>query len=186
MLETGYSRLVHWDVPEGWDGEGGSGWGTHVHPRLIHVNVWQKPLQYCKVISLQLKTPFLAKKKKRKSRRCSWVTLNGESFEGFTNVKIIPFQRLYWRSKTCLGQSWVCLQASVSFQQNYVSHYLLACILAKIIVIKKVNILLCPLDFIFRPLVYSPSSQQKNSSQEQHDVSKQLARLLPTKAFCFT
>ena len=34
--------------------EGGSGWGTHVNPRLIHVNVWQKPLQYCKVISLQL------------------------------------------------------------------------------------------------------------------------------------
>ena len=31
----------------------GSGWGTHVHPWLIHVNVWQKPLQYCKVISLQ-------------------------------------------------------------------------------------------------------------------------------------
>ena len=29
-------------------------WGTHVHPWLIHVNVWQKP-QYCKVISLQLK-----------------------------------------------------------------------------------------------------------------------------------
>ena len=26
----------------------------HVSPRLIHVNVWQKPLQYCKVISLQL------------------------------------------------------------------------------------------------------------------------------------
>ena len=34
--------------------EGGSGWGTHVTPWLIHVNVWQKPLQYCKVISLQL------------------------------------------------------------------------------------------------------------------------------------
>ena len=33
---------------------GDSGWGTHVNPRLIHVNVWQKPLQYCKVISLQL------------------------------------------------------------------------------------------------------------------------------------
>ena len=30
------------------------GWGTHVNPWLIHVNVWQKPLQYCKVISLQL------------------------------------------------------------------------------------------------------------------------------------
>ena len=26
----------------------------HVNPWLIHVNVWQKPLQYCKVISLQL------------------------------------------------------------------------------------------------------------------------------------
>ena len=34
--------------------EGGSGWGTHVNPWLIHVNVWQKPIQYCKVISLQL------------------------------------------------------------------------------------------------------------------------------------
>ena len=40
----------------GWRGrwEGASGWGTHVNPWLIHVNVWQKPLQYCKVISLQL------------------------------------------------------------------------------------------------------------------------------------
>ena len=36
-------------------GGGGSGWGTHVHPWLINVNVWLKPLQNCKVISLQLK-----------------------------------------------------------------------------------------------------------------------------------
>ena len=30
----------------GWGGKwkGGSGWATHVNPRLIHVNVWQKPL----------------------------------------------------------------------------------------------------------------------------------------------
>ena len=34
--------------------EGGPGWGTHVNPWLIRVDVWQKPLQYCKVISLQL------------------------------------------------------------------------------------------------------------------------------------
>ena len=40
--------------PEGSGGEGGLGWGTHVNPWLIHVSVWQKPLQYCKVISLQL------------------------------------------------------------------------------------------------------------------------------------
>ena len=40
----------------GWGGrwERGSAWGTHVNPWLIHVNVWQKPLQYCKGISLQL------------------------------------------------------------------------------------------------------------------------------------
>ena len=40
----------------GWRGswEGGSGWGIHVNPWLIHFNVWQNPLQYCKVISLQL------------------------------------------------------------------------------------------------------------------------------------
>ena len=42
--------------PRGMGGrrEGGSGWGTHVNPWLIYVNVWQKPLQYYKVISLQL------------------------------------------------------------------------------------------------------------------------------------
>ena len=47
----------------GWRGKwvGGSGWGIHVKPWIIHVNVWQKPLQYCKVISLQL-----IKKKKRR------------------------------------------------------------------------------------------------------------------------
>ena len=36
----------------GW--ERWSGWGTHVKPGVIHVSVWQKLLQYCKVISLQL------------------------------------------------------------------------------------------------------------------------------------
>ena len=44
----------------GWRGswEGGSGWGTHVNPWLIHFNVWQNPLQKKKRIvrvkSLQL------------------------------------------------------------------------------------------------------------------------------------
>ena len=46
-----------WPRGMGWGGrwEGESGCGTHVHPWLIHVNVWQKPPQYFKVISLQLK-----------------------------------------------------------------------------------------------------------------------------------
>ena len=60
------SGLVHWEDPEGSGGEGGrrrgSGWGTHVNPWLIHVNVWQKLLQYCKVINLQL-IKIIGKKK---------------------------------------------------------------------------------------------------------------------------
>ena len=49
----------------GWRGrwEGGSGWGIYVYPRLIYVNIWQKPLQYCKVISLQLIKKNKLKKK---------------------------------------------------------------------------------------------------------------------------
>ena len=47
--------------------EGGLGW-THINPWLIHDNVWQKPLQYCKVISLQL-----IKKMKKKKRICAWL-----------------------------------------------------------------------------------------------------------------
>ena len=57
MHEAGCSGLVHWDDPEGWDGEGGGRRiqdGEHVHPWLIHVNVCQKPLQYYKIISFQL------------------------------------------------------------------------------------------------------------------------------------
>ena len=46
--------------------EGGSGWGTHVNPWLIHVNVWQKPVQYYKVISLQLIKINGKKRKKNK------------------------------------------------------------------------------------------------------------------------
>ena len=40
----------------GWRGrwEGGLGWGIHVTPWLIHVNVWQNPLKCCEVVSLQL------------------------------------------------------------------------------------------------------------------------------------
>ena len=55
----------------GWKGrwEGGSGWGIHVNPWLILVNLWQKLLQYCKVISLQLIKKIISKKIKKS---CSW------------------------------------------------------------------------------------------------------------------
>ena len=65
------SGLVHWRPRGmGWGGrwEGGSGWGTHVNPWLIHINVWQKPLQYCKVISFQL-IKINGKKKKHAHRK---------------------------------------------------------------------------------------------------------------------
>ena len=57
--EVGHPKMVLWHNPKGWGGEGGGkgaqDGGTHEHPWLIHVNVWQKPPQHCKVISLQLK-----------------------------------------------------------------------------------------------------------------------------------
>ena len=59
MHEAGHPKPVLWDNPEGWDGEGGGreiqDGGTHVHLWVIHVNIWQKPPQYCKEIILQLK-----------------------------------------------------------------------------------------------------------------------------------
>ena len=42
MHVTGCPGLVHWDDPEGLDGEGGgrgSGWAIHVYPWWVHVNV---------------------------------------------------------------------------------------------------------------------------------------------------
>ena len=55
---AGNSKPVLWDNPEGRDGEGGKrgipDGGIRVYPWLIHVNVWEKTLQYYKVISLQL------------------------------------------------------------------------------------------------------------------------------------
>ena len=57
--KAGHSKLVPWDNPEGCGGEGG-GRGfqdeeTLVCLWLIHVDVWQKPPQYFKITSLQLK-----------------------------------------------------------------------------------------------------------------------------------
>ena len=41
--------LDGWDW---WEVEGASrGRGSYVHPWLIHVGVWRKPMQYCKEIS---------------------------------------------------------------------------------------------------------------------------------------
>ena len=58
MHETGCSWLVHWDDPEGGDGAGGGGvfrMGSTCTPMADSCEYMAKPLQYCKVISLQLK-----------------------------------------------------------------------------------------------------------------------------------
>ena len=56
MHDTGCLRLVHWDDPEEWDGEGH---GSRVQdqntctPVADSCQCMAKPIQYCKVISLQ-------------------------------------------------------------------------------------------------------------------------------------
>ena len=50
MHEAGKPKLVHWDNPGGWGGEGagrGVQDGEHMYtPVVIHVDGWQKTPQY--------------------------------------------------------------------------------------------------------------------------------------------
>ena len=54
---------------KGLDGVGGGrevqNEGTYVYLWLIHVDVWQKPIQYCKAIVLQLKINKLIFKERK-------------------------------------------------------------------------------------------------------------------------
>ena len=58
MHDTECSGLVHWDDPEGWYREGGGSGvqdGNICTPVADSCQCMAKPIQYCKVISLQLK-----------------------------------------------------------------------------------------------------------------------------------
>ena len=56
MQDTGCLGLVHWDDPEGWDGEGGGfRMGNTCIPKADSCQCMSKAIQYCKVIHLQLK-----------------------------------------------------------------------------------------------------------------------------------
>ena len=63
MHNTGCLGLMHWDDPEGWYGEGGGSGvqdGKHVYAcgrfmLMAEPIVLAEPIQYCKVISFQLK-----------------------------------------------------------------------------------------------------------------------------------
>ena len=52
MHDTGRSGLVHWDDPEGWEGEGGGRgfrMGNTCKPMAASNQCMAKPIQYCKV-----------------------------------------------------------------------------------------------------------------------------------------
>ena len=52
MHDTGYSGLMHWDDPEGWDREGGGrGFriGNPCTPMADSSQCMAKPIQFCKV-----------------------------------------------------------------------------------------------------------------------------------------
>ena len=59
MHDAGNTKLVLCDNLEGWGeeggGKGGSGERGHIWLWPVHVDIWQKPSEYCKVIILQLK-----------------------------------------------------------------------------------------------------------------------------------
>ena len=86
----------------GWGGrwEGGSRWGTHVNPWLIHVNVWQKTLQYCKVISLQL-IKIIGKKKKE-------------------NTSILePLREIKYQLEILKCLNWICVPCCKTDPSSY-------------------------------------------------------------------
>ena len=113
VLRTG---ALGWPWGIGWVGrwEGGSGLGTHVHPWLIHVNIWQKPLQYCKVISLQFKKKVMIRRNanshhsQQKNLNCStWMqspkwqndlgSFPRQSIQYHSNLSLCPDQQC-WRN----------------------------------------------------------------------------------------
>ena len=72
----------------------------HVNPWLIHVNVRQKPLQYCKVISLQLikiigEKKYMSQKKNKIINYSPQLTVNEKSIRSlkYTKVKISRFNK---------------------------------------------------------------------------------------------
>ena len=71
---------------------GGIGMGNSLNPWLIHANVWQKLLQYCKVISLQL---IKINGKKKKSRDITLLTKFC-----IVNAMVFPVIMCGWESWT--------------------------------------------------------------------------------------
>ena len=94
---------------------GGSGWGIHVTPWLIHVNVWQKPLQYCKVISLQL-IKINGKKRKKKKSFIFYLYDVCIEMNNFCILKLVSNGLIY------------ALLILIMNNENYISPFLFLCL----------------------------------------------------------
>ena len=90
----------------GWRGrwEAASGWGIHVNPWLIHVNVWQKPLHYCKIISLQP------------------IKIYGEKKKSSVRLFSVCYLEAWHSGITTTGKTWVRIWVVHSF--GWLSHLL--------------------------------------------------------------
>ena len=109
-LEGTQASLVFIQKHVAW--EGGSGWGTHVNPWLIHVNVWQKPLQYCKVISLQL----IKINEKNFKKACGFHSGARSLHSGACGLRVFGSQALEHRLSSCSTQA--CLLWHVGSSQT--------------------------------------------------------------------
>ena len=74
--------------------EGFQDGGTHVHPWLIHVDLWQKSPQYCKVLSLKLNKL----RKRKKKRILQWVATS------FSRVSSQPRDQSCDSYISCIGR----------------------------------------------------------------------------------
>ena len=105
MHDTGCLGLVHWDDPEGWDGEGGggggSGWETHVHLWWIHFDIWQNQDDTVKLKKFFL---FNLQRKKKKESKLWYIY----TMEYYSAIKKNPCESvLRWMKLELIVQSEV-------------------------------------------------------------------------------
>ena len=105
-----------WPRGLGWGGrwERGLGWGIRVTPWLIHVNVWQNPLQCCEVISLQL----IKKKKRSNFQLFARIRANVERAT-IANIPSFKESQLHCKHKPFLTLKWL-----FNVFSSELSHYL--------------------------------------------------------------
>ena len=98
----------------GWRGrwEGGSGWGTHVNPWLIHFNVWQNPLQ-----KNQTKPKQTTTTKKQKPRKLFYKVFkrhNSLHSQSFPHLFLQIMVTLKAISRNCQLSCWTSHFATIN------------------------------------------------------------------------